>query len=150
MSVVKRSDGFTAIEMIALMGMIAALTLLVAPSIPRMLYSGKLEQTRHSIKEVIRLAQQQAITEETTYRFIWNIAQNRWEKYYYDGVQYVLETQEVLPEYITLVSTTFASNQLDIDRFGAPSAGGTLVLQDSSGTERQLTVTAGSGIVQLP
>ena len=145
-----RQSGLTIIEVEAMVALLSAIALLMAPSVSRVLHSGRLAQEQQRLKQTLRLTQQQAIAEDRTYRIVWNLVGNSWTTLYFDDVAFVAIREDSLDEKVSLVSTTFVGNQLDFDHLGTPSSGGSIVLQDTSGAKRQVEIIAGSGLIRLP
>lgn len=148
--VFKSSRAFTLVEITAALVLLCVGLLVLAQPLAKHLGSGLLEQSRHTLKQFIRMTEQKAVSDNSTYRLIWNIAGNRYDAYYYNGSQYVADDGDALPSGVSIASTGFPGNQVDFDALGSPSSGGTVTLRDTSGATATVEIVAGSGIVRLP
>jgi prepilin-type N-terminal cleavage/methylation domain-containing protein len=146
----KCSRAFSLIEMTAALVLLSIGLFILVQPLSRHSASGVLDQARHTIKQFIRMVEQKAVSDNTTYRIIWNKAAGRYDAYYYNGSQFVADDGDTLASGIAIQSTTFANDQVDFDNLGSPSGGGTLTLRDIAGTTKTVAIVAGSGIVKLP
>ncbi len=147
---IDQQSGFTVIELVAVAVLIGVFALIIGARMSAHLDSGHLDEARHRFKQVIRDAQQSAITENRSYRLSWDIGGNLCRTLYDNGSVFVEKKTDAPPDRVSLTSTTFTSDQLNFDVSGNPSMGGSIVLTDSGGRSASITVSAGSGIVTLP
>jgi len=139
------SRGYTFVELIVVLMLIALLATITWPSLQAGLDRFILEETAWRVAREIRLAQQLAVVEGRWYqiRFLHN--SDRLVIRRQDGT----ETEIKLPPQIDLELTTFTNNQFFFYPSGAPSMGGTVPLANGRGEKRYVKVTVGAGRVRV-
>jgi type II secretory pathway pseudopilin PulG len=97
----------------------------------------------------IRFAQQMAMGEGRIYRITFSKYMNLYRIGYTSHPVQVTVKQVVLPEGLTLVGTSFRNDILSFNVTGAPSAAGTINLEDKRGKDIRITVLLATGRVRV-
>ncbi len=145
----KARRGYTLIELILTISIVGLLGVIVAPrlliSLPYFNLQGEAKKMRAKIREIQGLS----IAKRKIYRIEFSAGSGNYSVSYLDGETWVLvETIEPRGG-IGIDSVTFAANQVEFNVFGAPDAGGNVVLINSKGQTVTLTVTPATGRVTI-
>lgn len=138
------------IEVVFVGILMATLSLIVAPKIIRSVFSWKIDYAAREIQSDLRSAAQLAVTEFRDYRVEFAPAGDSYTiQYDSGGGSFVTLETKTLDAGVDLTSTTFTSDRVDFDRFGAPSAGGNVLLVNQYSRNKTVVVETGTGIAKI-
>ncbi|HHW55220.1 MAG: prepilin-type N-terminal cleavage/methylation domain-containing protein [bacterium] len=139
------SRGYTFIELILVLMLLALLATITWPSLQASLDRFVLEETAWRIAREIRLVQQMAVVEGEWFQiqFLHNSDRLRISGPSIDPI--LID----LPPQIDLQQTTFTNQEVFFYPSGAPSMGGTVPLANGRGEKRFIRVTVGAGRVRV-
>ena len=148
-----RPSAFTMLEMVMVIVIVAILAMVIVPRLGTSLSTLPLYGEADKLRSRIREMQSRAVMGNKAYKIIFYPTNDNYTVQYWDAgsSSYVnYEVGVVIGNHIDLASTSYTSDTVVLDRFGSPDQdGGTIVLQNVSGTTRTLTVAAGTGHVSV-
>lgn len=130
----KRAPGFTLLEIVVTVGILALLAAFTLPTYQLILSQIQLNSAVEQTADLTRLAEQKTVTEQSIYGVTFTVNATTIPMFLYNSVNSTKTTQStlVLPTNISISQVNFSGNS-DI-RFatsGAPNFSGTVVLHDS-------------------
>ncbi len=136
----KRTAGFTLVELAVLMVVLGIMIAIAVPSVQKTIDSYRLKTAAAEMATNIRLAGQESISRELEYRIEFNIAGNRYTVFQmvYGG-DVEIECVEIRDQ-VSMTGTGFSSNQLIFGKQGRPSESGDITLTSDLGQVRRVSV----------
>lgn len=145
-----RERGFTLLELAMVSVIVIIMGLIVIPRIASFINVRDLETEGKKLRAKIRETQQLAITKQKTYRLKFDLDNESYDIEYDPGTgSYTLVEPVKLESGIDINSTTFTSNTVSFDYFGAPSQAGNIVLRDSKGNTSTIDIASATGRVKI-
>lgn len=138
-------SGFTLVELMAVLALLGLIGLLAVPSLQGLMDYFLLEEAAWRLARDLRLAQQEAVAREHEVPVYFDVSGNR----YLTGWLYDDRRLVDLPRGINLDWTNFQRHRVVFHPTGAPSRGGTVVLENRRGDRRYIMVTVGVGRVRV-
>ncbi|HHY05173.1 MAG TPA: prepilin-type N-terminal cleavage/methylation domain-containing protein [Thermoanaerobacterales bacterium] len=136
--------GFTLIEIIVVISIFSVLSLVGLPSFKRTLAHHKLNIAAHQIAQHIRLAQQKALSEGTSYRIIFDLHNK--DNYF---IKKGNKGQKIyLTKNIVLAWTNFDKDTLIFYMSGAPAQAGTIAIKNNK-DKLYIIVSVATGRVRI-
>ncbi len=141
--------GYTLIELMLAVSIVGLLGLIIVPKTVNFLPDFNLEGEARKMMAKIREAQQLSIAKRELYQLEFD---SDLEQYL---IRYVATPQPVIVETVRLggnieiQSTTFSQNTVEFNFFGAPDAGGDIVLMNSKGQTMTVSITPATGRVTI-
>jgi len=139
------NNAFTLAEILMVVVIISVCGIVVAPRLFGVGSAWNLEAEAQKMRSHLREAQQRAISTQSPQRVVFTSGDNEYEFYdeYPPGTFNFLEKKELAGQGVFISLTTFtsaAADTVDFDVFGAPTEGGTVLLQDTRGNTIQVIV----------
>ena len=156
---IKSQSGFTLIEIIIVIVLIAIMTFVAVPQMSNTLRAKRLYDAVEKLNDDINYCRDYAISQHTNTGIVYDIGLNRYRLFY--GTSWATAIPLIDParnsntwltistDYIgvSLQSVSFTNTRVSFDWWGTPSEGGTVVLTNGINTHTT-TVNAETGYVQ--
>ena len=145
-----KQKGITLVELVIVMVIIAIVAVLMVPNISAWLPNYRLRSATRDIVSNLRFAQMKAVSNSMNYQVSFDVA----------GGNYILQLNTggiwvnvggttTLPSGVSLNTTFTNPNHKAIFRGDSSSNGGSVVLQNSKGTQRTITVLFTTGKITI-
>jgi prepilin-type N-terminal cleavage/methylation domain-containing protein len=142
--------GVTLIELIVVMAIIAIGAVLVAPNIGAWIPNYRLRSATRDVVSTLRTAQMKAISNNTPYRVSFPGAGTYILQYQNtDGITWTSEgVPQTLPGGVQISDITFPGNNATFNT-NSTSSTGSITLQNTKGSSKQITLTTATGRVNV-
>ena len=148
-----RGKGYSLLEAILVVVLIAAIAVVSLPTLFRTLQSYQIQMAAQQIATNVRFARALAIKQKVTFRVIFNASTDQYEIWWEEGNHNLIGTQykhvdTSLPKNIDISSVALfgGATQIDFSATGTPSTNGIITLKGKDLSEWQITVTQVGGV----
>ena len=143
--------GVTLIELVVVFVIIAIGAALLVPNIGAWLPNYRLRSATRDIVSTMRTAQMKAVSTNTQYRVDFNVGGNNYVLRYQTTAGFVNEgVTQSLPTGVTFIGAVFSGGvSWAVFNTDSRSSAGTVTLQNTKGTQRNITLTSATGRVRI-
>ena len=147
----RNRKGVTLIELIVVMVIIAIGAALMVPNIGGWLPNYRLRSATRNIASTMRVAQMKAVSINTQYRVDFNVGGNSYILQYQTTAGWIAEgATQNLPTGVIFISAIFSGGVPQaLFNTNSTSSAGTVILQNTKGSQRTISLTSATGRVTV-